>query len=240
MTSSILYLIHRRDWDSSRIADILVSRGFAVEFRCHPEGDVLPDDVSDYGGIVVAGGIEGSMRRPERWPWLVREMDWIKTIIEAGDTPVLGLCLGAQMIACAFGGEAGPRPDGLMELGFYLLEPTAAGTDLLGGLSHVYQAHYEGISALPEDAVLLARSEAFPVQAFRLGSAIGLQCHPDARGQDIKDWFGDNNDQLGRPGVQDLQQQLRLSDAYEASIEAWTRGFLERWLAMAEGSVTAA
>lgn len=237
MTSKLLYMIHRRDWDGSRIADILISRGYAVEFRCHPDGDALPRDVSGYAGIVVAGGMDGSMRCPERWPWLVREMDWIKSIVEADETPVLGLCLGAQMIACAFGGEAGPRPDGLMELGFYPVEPTPAGSELLGGLPHVYQAHYEGITVLPEGAVLLARSEAFPVQAFRLGSAIGLQCHPDARGEDIADWFGDNDSQLGRPGVQSLDQQLRLSEVYESSIEAWTRRFLEHWLSPAAEAV---
>jgi GMP synthase (glutamine-hydrolysing) len=122
-----------------------------------------------------------------------------------------------------------------MELGFYPVEPTAHGADWMSGLSHVYQAHHEGITALPEEAVLLARSEAFPVQAFQLGSAIGLQCHPDAKHADIKDWFGDNENELARPGVQSLPHQLRLSALYEDAIHTWTQRFLDRWIGLGSG-----
>lgn len=233
-TERILYLIHRADWTGSRIADVLRAMGYTVDYLCHPDGAPLPQDTSAWAGIVVAGGIEGSMQNPERWPWLVEEMAWVRRLVEA-QRPVLGLCLGAQMIACAFGGRAGPRPDGLMELGFYPLEPTVAGRDLFGGLGHVYQAHYEGVSELPEGAVLLARNEAFPCQAFRLGSAIGLQGHPDARGADIADWFGDNGNELGRPGVQSLPQQLRLAELHEPAIQAWTERFLATWIGAAGG-----
>jgi len=234
MRGTILHLIHRNDWTSTRVVDVLRDQGYEIEFLCHPDGDPLPEDVSRYAAIVIAGGIEGSMREPERWPWLMREMAWIKPIVEAGAHPVLGLCLGAQLIACAFGGEAGPRPDGLMELGFYPIEPTSDGAGAFLGLSHCYQAHYEGITRLPDGAVLLARNEVFPVQAYRLGRAIGLQCHPDAKLEDLRGWYGDNDSQLGRPGVQSLDRQLRLGEIYEPSIQAWTERFLRDWLSDTE------
>ncbi|MBC6439830.1 MAG: hypothetical protein GDA49_05350 [Rhodospirillales bacterium] len=230
MSDRILYIIHRRDWTSTRIADVLDTRGYEIDFLCHVDGDPLPEDASAYAGVVIAGGCEGSMRQSERWPWLIREMAWVRKVVERGDRPVLGMCLGAQLIAMAFGGEGGPRPDGLMELGFYPLEPTAEGASLFFGLSHIYQAHYEGIMHLPEGATLLARNEAFPVQAYALGSAIGLQGHPDAKHADLEGWYGDNDTQLGRPGIQSLPQQLRLSASYEASIQAWTERFIECWL----------
>jgi len=225
----ILYLIHRADWTSSRIAEVLQGMGYAVDFLCHPDGETLPDDTSPWAGFVIAGGMDGSMIAPERWPWLMEEAAWARKLVDES-RPVLGLCLGAQIIALAHGGRGGPRPDGMMELGFCPIEATEEGRELFRGLDHIYQAHYEGITDLPEDAELLATSAAFPVQAYRLGSAIGLQGHPDARGQDIADWFGDNETELTRPGIQPLAEQLVMARRYEASIQDWTERFLTAWI----------
>ena len=134
---------------------------------------------------------------------------------------------------CTQGGEGGPRPDGAMELGFCAIEATEAGREMFDGLSHIYQAHYEGITRLPEGAEVLARSEAFPVQAYRLGSAIGLQCHPDAKAADIADWFGDNDSQSARPGIQPLSEQLAMAQRHEAAIQSWTERFIDGWIGAA-------
>jgi len=225
----ILYLIHRADWTSSRIADVLETMGYGVDFLCHPDGEPLPDDISPWAAIVVAGGLDGSMVDHQRWPWLVAEIALVRRAVEQG-TPVLGLCLGAHAIALAFGGSGGPRPDGAMELGVYPLEPTQEGHAVFDGLTHVYQAHYEGIEALPEGTVLLARNEAFPVQAFRYRSAIGLQGHPDAKLADLRGWIADNDGNAGRPGIQAASEQLRLAEFHEPAIQSWTERFLADWV----------
>ncbi len=73
-----------------------------------------------------------------------------------------------------------------------------------------------------------------------LGYGIEFLCHPASGGADIADWFGDNETQLECPGVQNLPQQLRLSDAYETSIQSLTERFVRTWLTMGSDRVQAA
>lgn len=238
MTARVLYLIHRSDWTSSRIADVMRAIGYVVDFLCHPDGEPLPEDTETWAAIVIGGGLAGSMVDHERWPWLAEEIDFVRRAVEAGK-PVLGLCLGAHEIALAFGGSGGPRADGAMELGLYPLEATKEGRDTLDGLGHVYQAHFEGIEVLPEGAVLLARSEVFPVQGFRYRSAIGLQGHPDAKLTDLRGWIADNAQQAHRSGIQPADEQLRLAEFHDPAIQAWTERFLAGWIGPAKDRAAA-
>ena len=231
---TVLYVIHKKHWNQTRIAEVLCAAGFAVEFRCHAAGDPLPDELSGYSGVVLGGGMH-SVYEAHKWPYLARELKWTRRLVEQ-DMPFLGICLGSQVLAGAFGGEMAPRADGLSEYGFYPIQPTPAGRPLFDGLSHVYQAHYESCAVLPAEAELLATGEHFRSQAFRIGErALGVQFHPDARLGDISTWCREGAENLKRPGAQSMEKQLELAPRYEAAIQSWTERAVAQLFGTAEG-----
>lgn len=128
----------------------------------------------------------------ERAPWLPAERELARRAV-AGRVPLLGICLGAQLLAVAAGGtvRAGHgRPErGSCRLS---LRPGAGTDPLVAGLPAEFAAienHRDQITALPPEAVWLARSEACPVQAFRVGDrAWGVQFHPEAGADRLDRW----------------------------------------------------
>ncbi|MEY2753759.1 MAG: glutamine amidotransferase [Actinomycetota bacterium] len=225
----VLYLQHVREWTESRLADILRSQGHTVEFRCPPEGDALPASASEVDAIII-GGNTVSTHEADTRPDVAAEIRLASSALETR-TPYLGICFGAQALAEAVGcGNAG-RPDGIAEFGFYPIIPTEAGRELFAGLDHVFQSHYAACLTVPPGAELLASSEHFEVQAFRIGErAYGLQFHPDAREDMIPNWYAGNSYLHGRPGVHLLDQQVADAERHERSIHEWCERFMAHWL----------
>ncbi|HMP76326.1 MAG TPA: type 1 glutamine amidotransferase [Kiritimatiellia bacterium] len=152
---------------------LLRARGFTVEPTLVPR-DGLP--TGRFDALLVMGG-PMSVNDPDGW--IRREREYIREAVARG-TPVLGICLGSQLLAAAFGGRVAPGPQ--PEIGIMPVRCTAAAAqDLLfyrmPPAFDVVEWHGEGITA-PEDAVVLAESDRYPVQAFRIGRAgYGLLFH---------------------------------------------------------------
>ncbi len=148
-------------------------------------------DPSAYDGLVVMGG-PMSANDAERFPHLAVELDWLRAAAAVG-LPTLGICLGAQLLAKALGGQV-YRHD-VPEIGWYSIEllPAATADPLLGqGAERATVFHWHNDTfALPPGAVQLARSATCPQQAFRIGSAWGVQFHPEMTAQMVDDWLVD-------------------------------------------------
>lgn len=135
-------------------------------------------DLPDPAGIdlVIALGGPMSVNDEYELPWLVAEKALVRACIAAG-TPVLGICLGAQLIASALGARVYPGP--YKEIGWFPIEaaPTPEGVFAFPPVVTVFHWHGETFD-LPPDAVRLARSAGCANQAFQIGQrAIGLQFH---------------------------------------------------------------
>lgn len=211
-------------------ADLRVVRPF--------DGDPLPepDRLEDLGdGLVVLGG-HMSAYDDARAPWLPALRELLLAAATSG-VPTLGICLGAQLLAVAGGGlvqvsappgrEAGTtRVFWRAEAGVDpVLAPLVAGDD---AVRYVTSMHGDAIVDLPAGAVWLGSSNMYPYQAFRLGSALGVQFHPEATRAGVARWceaFDDVDTASVLAGfdehaVEVLDGGRRLAEAFVAEVRA--------------------
>ena len=151
-------------------------------------GEPMPATTAELDAVVVFGG-GMNVRDAERLPWMRAEIELLRDVLQ-DRIPVLGVCLGAQLLAAAAGAAVRRSPSPV--LGWFAAARPAVGASdpLLGGLPPRFLA-YEWHSctfALPAGSVELARSAACP-QAYRLGEhAWGVQFHPEVVPEIVREW----------------------------------------------------
>lgn len=204
-----------------RLGDWLRGEGLELDVVHAYDGSPLPEDLSRHDAVLFLGG--GYMPdADERAPWLAPGRVLVAEALAAG-TPVLGICLGAQLLAHVAGGEVRAE-HGAPEAGSTPLTLRAEAADdlLFRGLPaelNAIEHRVDAITRLPLEAVWLARSERCPVQAFRLGDhAWGLQFHPEATPEKIRRW---DREELRAQGF-DRDELVRTAERDDAaSAAAW-------------------
>jgi len=189
-------------------------------------------DLREASGIVVFGG-DMNADEIERHPYLAHERELLAHAVDTG-IPVLGVCLGGQLLARALGAEVTLSP--VTELGFSTLHPTAvAGEDpLLSAFAdgdRVFHWHRDTF-AIPEGAVLLATGDDVANQAFRYGDrAWGIQFHPEVTASNLDYWIDEVRDRLEpewRTTAASLHEQIeRYLPAQQARAEVFFTSFAE-------------
>jgi len=177
---AIVIFQHSEENRSGRLGATLRDYAHRLRFRALHKGEGVPPDFDNVTGVVSLGGPQNV---GDDEPWMDDELAFLR---EAHDRklPVIGVCLGAQMIAAALGGEVAPmdRP----EIGMRPMTLTSSGhTDTaMAGVSWthpVFCHHTREITKAPEGATVLASSEACNVQAFRAGlRTYAFQYHLEA------------------------------------------------------------
>jgi GMP synthase-like glutamine amidotransferase len=191
----LLVVQHQADAGLGRLHRYLASDADLQVVR--PDlGDRLPDDLEGIDGVVVLGGSPAAWE-DERAPWLPPTRALMARAVDEA-VPLLGLCLGAQLLALATGGRVERGTAGL-ETGLSRITPTAhaAGDPLMAALpADGYpgpQGHQDAVTELPAGAVLLATGELYPHQVFRVGEAAwGLQYHPEVTAENFAGWVDED------------------------------------------------
>ena len=169
----------------------------------------VPDDGAD-AAIVLGGAMHPDQE--DRHPWLGPELRFLERELERG-TPLLGICLGSQLIARAAGARVFRAAE--PEVGWLQVDVTASGSadPVAAALPKRFDAfqwhHYT--HDLPEGAIELARS---PVctQAFRLGRAWGVQFHPEVRAEQVESWLAEDPDDVADPAALRAATRERIED----------------------------
>jgi GMP synthase (glutamine-hydrolysing) len=161
----------------------------AIGVDVHPThpylGNRVPPSVEG-DALIVLGGPMGAYD-DEVAPWLPSVRELLASAVDDG-VPTIGICLGAQLLAVVAGGRvergaAGP------EIGLGEVTVPTGDALLSPGVMPVVQWHYDAITELPESVEVLASSELYPIQAFRVGEvAWGLQFHVEATPDMVRAW----------------------------------------------------
>lgn len=217
------------------VGERAIERGAELITLFPHDGDRVPDTMAGYGGLIVLGG---PMHAGDdaRYPAFASILSLIRRC-GADDVPVLGLCLGAQLIARAFGQRV--YRFGGLEVGYPTVHLTSAGRNdpLLQGLAQrqrVMQMHEDSFD-LPSEAVLLMRNDACENQAFRIGTSIyGFQAHPEVTQNDARNFPRDCWAAMTRHfgGQAEAAERRVLSevDRHFQAGAAFCRTITDRWL----------
>jgi GMP synthase (glutamine-hydrolysing) len=228
--SRVLAVVHQETSRTGRVGELLECWGYEVERCCPNIGHALPDDLSSYAGVVMFGG-PMSANDCTTLPGIKAELAWLPKVLDA-DTPFLGICLGAQLMARVMGAQVNTHPQGRAEIGYVEIEPVHASCQIFPEKMHVYQWHREGFD-LPRDCTLLARGEHFENQAYRYGERVyGVQFHPEVTLEMKQIWTVKGAERLKMPGAQPADQHIDLHPVHDPKLGVWTERFLRRWLRM--------
>jgi GMP synthase (glutamine-hydrolysing) len=232
----VLAVIHGDEARSGVFADAAAARGDRIEEWSIAPGSPPPRPLDHYGAVIVFGGAMHA-DQDHLHPWLRDETLLLEELLDR-HVPLLGVCLGAQMIARASGAPVGPVDQ--PEVGWYEVEltPAARNDPVFGSLParfDAFQWHFYTYG-LPAGAIELARSPAC-TQAFRLGDAAwGIQFHPEVTLDQIELWSREEGEEI--PGGPEA-----LLEATYPRIERWNalgRSLCAGFLDVAEGLRAAA
>ncbi|MBO1332869.1 type 1 glutamine amidotransferase [Streptomyces sp. VRA16 Mangrove soil] len=216
-----------------RVGDWLRAAGLDVQVVRPYAGQALPETLDGRPLLVLGGGYLPD--DDARAPWLPATRGLVAQALDDG-SPLLGICLGGQMLAQVAGGSV-EGEHGTPEFGStdIRLRPEAAGDPLLHGLGPVVPAverHVDAITELPPGAAWLASSADCPHQAFRVGErAWGVQFHPEVGADRVAAW---DRDGLVARGVDPDRLYARAAADEDAAVAAWSV-FTERFAGVCRG-----
>ncbi|WP_119168352.1 type 1 glutamine amidotransferase [Algihabitans albus] len=236
----VLTILNNRHAPAGYFGTAILKRGGYYDSLLAPEAShsldptattEVPEAPGDYDGLIVLGGLMRATDDAEH-PYLPRLAALIRSF-EAEGRPVLGICLGAQLMARAWGADGWRMPS--LEIGFTPLRTTPAGLadPLLRGLDPqpaLMQWHVDSFD-LPEGAELLMTGTACANQAFRIGHlAYGLQFHCEAPVDSLRQWvmtYAHHAEDAPAGFFEHFDAQVR---QHHLGARRWAESFADRWV----------
>lgn len=228
MTRTAVILQHDPSIHLGNIGPVLTEHGYDLRIVDVTTEDVSAIDPAEADLVVVLGGEMGAYQTDE-FPFLDQEKELLRERI-AAERPVLGVCLGAQLMAGALGERV--YKGETTQIGYRRVEPTTAGAD-----SPI--RHFDGVPVvewhgdtfeLPEQATLLASSSDYSNEAFAIGGfALAVQFHPEVTDEMHEAWVADGYNELDELAI-DPDALRRDREVYSARMQEASRAAFSEWL----------
>ncbi|MCW3479569.1 glutamine amidotransferase [Neisseriaceae bacterium JH1-16] len=225
-----LILRHQLFEHAGSLAAVLATRGFTVEYVEAPLAELSGLDVVSPDLLVLLGGPVG-VYESDRYPFLAEELSLAEQRI-AAQKPVIGICLGAQILASALGAQVVPGRG--KEIGWLPIDYAheAASTPLRLLAEAPQLLHWHGdVFTLPAGARSLASTALTPHQIFDYrGFALGFQCHPEVLAEEFEAWLVGNALEIAQEGLDPvvLREEAR---QFGPALQAAASRCFAHWLA---------
>ncbi len=193
-------------------------------------GETLPTSIHDFSGLVFMGG---PMSVNDDLPWIGQELSLIRQAIAAG-VPVLGHCLGGQLMAKALGGKVSVSPVKEMGWGEVTVPNNPVAREWFGDLTAFNSFHWHGEAfSIPQGATCILSSPYCENQVFALGMHLGMQCHVEMTERLVIDWCSVGAEELAglnEPSVQSLEEIEKDLSKRVAALNAVAEGLYQKWI----------
>ena len=211
------------------LSEVLAREKLPFKLIAIDQDEVLPRNIENCSGLVFMGG---PMSVNDSLPWIEEELTLIR-MAQAEGMPILGHCLGGQLISKALGGEISANP--VTEIGWHPVRSSdnPAAQDWLGRLQETTLFHWHGETfSIPDGADVILENDNCSHQAFAIGNTLALQCHVEMTAPMVSEWSTLYQDELENPSasVQSAQQmteglEQRITEAQQAADILY-----QRWL----------
>ncbi len=233
MKKEILIFRHFTSEGPGYFAEFLDQRGIPHRTIKIDQGEPVPESIADIPGLVFMGG---PMSVNDSLPWISKVLRLIRQAV-AADVPVLGHCLGGQLMSKALGGRV--RPNRVKEIGWLPVQKVDSPETekWLNGLTPQFEAfHWHGETfSLPPGATLLLRSRYCRNQGFVIGKSLALQCHIEMTPDMVRSWARTGANEIAcaspEPSVRRRAQMLASLTLRAARLNRIADVLYTRWVA---------
>ena len=226
----ILIFRHLQCEGPGYLADFLDRHAAPWHLIAVDEAHAIPTTLDGIGALVFMGG---PMSVNDDLPWIRYELSLIRQAVNTG-MPVLGHCLGGQLIAKALGATV--HANAVKEIGWHMVEKTGHTSPWLADLPESFEAfHWHGETFdLPAGAELLLHNAWCRHQAFASGNMLALQCHVEMTASMVKEWADLNREQLMNPtdSVQSYEAMITDAEKRSAQLKTIADVIYGQWLAL--------
>ena len=226
---AVLCIAHSNEATLGRFPSLLADEGVVLSRVNFLDGQELPKPVEAFDLIIVFGGKIGA--EDLYMPGLSAEYKVLERAASIS-IPILGICLGGQIMSRILGGGAISRSSA-PEIGFHEIHPARPAKDLFWH-RHFFQWHWDDMPC-PPGAENLGQTERFECQAFRHDRTLALQFHPDAELETIRSWMEAGRETIAAHSAKAADEHLADSVANEINVGTWTARLLHMLLKQATG-----